>query len=154
TQSKAGLAAVQQAVHDGNPDGQIINFDGNAPDGDFRRWTALKTVQASDIFRSVFGDAAMGDRIRVLLEYQYDNGQATATESLQFIDNYFNNGDGKAHVAIPHPVNYYIWGAGGATYYGAANPTGYQSDIVFTDSGFESAAVAPGQLVVAPLDSS
>ncbi|MDB5349023.1 MAG: Fibronectin type domain protein [Planctomycetota bacterium] len=131
------IAAVQQ----GTPEGQILNFDGQRPYGDFRRWTALKTVEASDAFRSVFSDPAMGDRVRMLLEYQYDNAQNTAIEELGFIDNYFNNADGKPHVATPHPVGYYLWGAGAAAYFGAPNGLGTQSDINFTSPGFESATI-------------
>ena len=68
----------------------------SAPNGNYQRWTALRTVETSNIFRSVWGDAAMGSTIRVLLEYQYDNGQGTAQGELSFIDRYFNNGDGTA----------------------------------------------------------
>ena len=78
--SQGGWAADagRAAVLDGTPDGLIVNFDGQRENGDFRRWAALKTVQASNTFRSVWGDAAMGDRVRMLLEYQYDNVQDTA----------------------------------------------------------------------------
>jgi hypothetical protein len=150
SQAGAGYNDALNAVHNNTPEGQIINFDGARPDGDFRCWTALKTVEASNIFRSVFGDAAMGNRVRMLLEYQYDNYQDTAAESLKFIDNYFNNGDGQQHVATPHPVNYYIWGAGGALYYDATNSTGSQSTVNFSDASFETATVSPGTAAVAP----
>jgi hypothetical protein len=150
SQAGAGQQAAADAVHNNTPEGQIINFDGQRPGGDFRRWTALKIVEASNIFRSVFGDAAMGDRVRMLLEYQYDNYQDTANQALSFINNYFNNGDGKQHVATPHPVNYFLWGAGGAIYYGAVNPTGSQDTVNFADSGFETAAVTPGTSVAQP----
>src|SRR5207248_1864575 len=96
-------------------------------------------------FRSVWGDAAMGDRVRVLLEYQYDNVQDTAVEALRFLDNFFNNADGYAHVPNPHPVSYYIWGAGGASYFGATNPRGLVEDILVPDGGFEQAGVAAGR---------
>lgn len=95
----------------------------------------------------------MGDRVRPLLEYQYDNGQNTAGESLSFIDNYFNNADGKQHVTDPHPVSYYLWGAGGAIYYTSANPQGLQAAITIPDSSFKSESVAPGTAVVNPAGS-
>src|SRR5262249_40529615 len=97
--AQAGWAADDDndATLSGPPEGQIITFDGQRRAGDFRRWAALKTVETSDTFRSVWGDAAMGDRVRVLYEYQYDNEQFTATEGLRFIDRYFNNGDGTQH---------------------------------------------------------
>jgi hypothetical protein len=121
-----------------------VNYDGQRPNGDFRRWTALKTVEASNTFRSVWGDGAMGDRVRMLLEYQYDNLQDTAMEELRFIDNYFNNGDGRQHVGNPNPVSYYLWGAGGASYFGATNPRGLVNDIAVPDGSFEWAPVANG----------
>src|SRR5262249_49136790 len=123
-QSQLGANAARMAVQGNTPDGRIVNFDGQRPGGDFRRWTALRTVEASNTFRSVWGDAAMGDRVRVLLEYQYDNIQNTALDELRFIDTYFNNADGHPHVSNPQPVSYYVWGAGGASYFGASNPRG------------------------------
>jgi hypothetical protein len=154
--SQAGWAAEagKAAVLNNTPEGQIINFDGQRPSGDFRRWAALRTVEASNIFRGVWGDAAMGDRVRVLLEYQYNNQQATAVETLKFIDRYFNNGDGTEHVAEPHPVNYYIWGAGGAAYIGATNPRGLFSDIGVVGGTFETIRGNPGGMAtVAPTGS-
>ncbi|HJZ91968.1 MAG TPA: PA14 domain-containing protein [Gemmataceae bacterium] len=138
------VAAGETAVRTNTPEGRIVNFDGQRPVGDFRRWAALRTVVASNAFREVWGDAAMGDRVRVLFEYQYNNQQSTAVESLQFIDKYFNNGDGQQHVAEPHPVSYYIWGAGGAAYFGAANPRGLVNDITVPGGTFEAIRGNPG----------
>jgi hypothetical protein len=105
----------------GNPaDGPILSFDGTR-DGNvlWNRRQALRIVQTSNIFRAVFGDAAMGSRVRILDEFQYDNAgwPPTAQSQLDFIDEYFNNGDGTQHVSTPHPVNYYLWGGGGANYF-------------------------------------
>ncbi|HYT92746.1 MAG TPA: PA14 domain-containing protein, partial [Gemmataceae bacterium] len=149
-QASAGAFAAEQAAHNNTPEGQIINFDGTAPDGDFRRWAALKTVETSNTLRSIWGDAAMGNQVRVLLEYQYDNFQDTAGEAFRFLDNYFNNGDGQQHIATPHPINYYIWGAGGAVYYSSPNPDGTQTATTVPDAGFETASVAAGTATVAP----
>ncbi|HKB06490.1 MAG TPA: PA14 domain-containing protein [Gemmataceae bacterium] len=144
SQASLGMEAARSAVRNNTPEGQIINFDGRAADGDFRRWAALKTVQASNTFRRVWGDEAMGDKVRVVLEYQYDNNQDTALEALRFLDAYFNNGDGRQHVSNPQPVSYYVWGAGGATYFGASNPRGLVDDINVPDGSFEQAPVASG----------
>ncbi|HVK15113.1 MAG TPA: PA14 domain-containing protein, partial [Gemmataceae bacterium] len=149
-QAKVGSDAGKAAVQAGTPDGKIVNYDGERPDGDFRRWTAVRTVRASNTFRSVFGDAAMGETVRMLLEYQYDNHQGTAVEALQFIDNYFNNGDGKWHVADPKPVSHYLWGAGGATYFGAGNPRGLTDEIKVWDGSVENVPVAAGGSVKRP----
>jgi hypothetical protein len=102
----------------------------------------LRTVQISDIFRSIWGDANMGARVRPLYEWQYGNYNATASTPLKFVNDYFNNGDGLTHVATPHPVNYYIWGGGGASYYGAVNSYGVTDQL--TNSSFESPVVASG----------
>jgi len=144
--SQGGWAATagKAAVVNNTPEGQIINFDGLRPNGDFRRWAALRTVEASNLFRETWGDAAMGERVRVVIEYQYNNQQSTARETLQFIDRYFNNGDGNENVAEPHPVSYYIWGAGGAAYFGAANPRGLVTDIRVPSGAFEGIVGGPG----------
>src|SRR5947209_7418912 len=140
------------AVLGNTPDGQIVNFDGQCPGGDFRRWAALRTVEASQTFRTVWGDDAMGDRVRVLYEYQYDNQQLTAVEGLKFVDRYFNNGDGNPHVADPHPISYYIWGAGGAAYFGASNPLGLVSNVYVPGGGFEAGpGLARGTAVADPV---
>ena len=39
-----------------------------------------------DIFREVFGDAAIGHRIRPLIEFQYANANNTAGSSFDFLD--------------------------------------------------------------------
>ena len=148
--AQAGWAADadKDAVLSGTREGKIINFDGQRPGGDFRRWAALKSVETSDTFRSVWGDAAMGDRVRVLYEYQYDNQQFTATEGLRFVDQYFNNGDGQQHVADPHPVGYYLWGAGGASYFGSSNARGLVTNVTVPWGTFESVKIGTGGTAV------
>ena len=118
---RPNYADCTRAHAPGNPaDGTILSFDGSQ-DGNvlWNRRQALRIVQTSNIFRAVFGDAAMGSRVRILDEVQYDNRgwPATAQFQLDYIDEYFNNGDGTHHVSTPHPVNYYLWGGGGANYF-------------------------------------
>lgn len=60
---------------------------------------------------------------------------------------YFNNGDGIAHVATPRPVNYFFWGGGSASYYGAVN--GYGTTDQLTNSSFET-PVRPAGYSAAP----
>ena len=77
----------------------------------------------SNIFREVFGDAAMpapgkrDPRVRPLLMYQYDNANGTAEDALFFIDNYFNKTDPASTFAgTPRPPAWYLFGGGAATY--------------------------------------
>jgi len=129
------------AVARDTADGRIVNFDQAAQrdhGGDlWLRWHALRTKQLADVFRRVFGEDAMGTRIRILYEYQYDNLQDSASDGLSFLDRYFNNADGESHVPDPHPVGHTLWGAGAAVYYGSGNPTGKQTAVVVPDGGFE-----------------
>ena len=125
---------------------KIIDYDGQAGDPSgmkaIRRWHALRTVHVSNAFRRAWGDEPMGSKVRPLLEYQYDNYQDTALSSLDFIDGYYNNRSSE-NVADPHPVSYFLWGAGGAAYYGLENRTGQQTHTLFTDADFEETSVEP-----------
>jgi hypothetical protein len=105
----------------------------------------MRMMQASDIFRSVFGDGAMMSRIRPLYEWQYANANNTARLALSFADRYFNNGDGGNHVPNPQPIQHWLWGGGGATYYGAVNGNGLTT--LLTDPSFATPVLGqPGYL--------
>jgi hypothetical protein len=136
------MALMKQEKEARTEDGRIFDYNGK---GNYRSWHALRTARASDIFRGVFGDAAMGDTVRFIIEYQYVDAQRTASESFRFLDNWFNNGDGQ-HVSVPHPVNYYIWGAGGAAYYGRGNASGEREDLVIPDGSFEEIPIPDGAI--------
>ncbi|MFM1768200.1 MAG: hypothetical protein RJA22_729 [Verrucomicrobiota bacterium] len=150
----ANINAITAADADANnADFQVINFDGlstarEAGGGyvSMNTWRyrkiMLRLIQMSDIFRSVFGDDAMMTRVRPLYEWQYANDNDTARLALTFADRYFNNGDGRPHVPNPRPVRHWLWGGGGATYYGAANGNGL-TDLVPNPS-FASPGLAPG----------
>ncbi|NLF38069.1 hypothetical protein GX586_01400, partial [bacterium] len=133
------------------PDGVMISYDGYKGKGIYlvRRWLAVRTVRASDAFRAVFGDAAMHRRIRPLLEYQYDNAQETARRTFQIMEEYFNNGAGN-FVTNPRPAHYYLYGSGGATYYGVGNNWGTQTNIVFPDPSFSVPRIADGAAQAGP----
>ena len=147
------VTAMLEAYTNNTPDWQIVDYDNcyNPATGagnQFQaamRWHILRAARCSDIFRGVFGSAAMGARVRVIYEYQYDNLNGTASDALPFLDNYFNNADGATHMATPYPVSHYLWGAGGAVYYGSGDENGIQTNLVFADSGFETPALASGQ---------
>lgn len=111
-----------------NYDNQPLTKDANGYFNSLGTWRhrkiALRIKQISDIFRTVFGDAAMMTRIRPVLEWQYANTNGTAERTLGFLDDYFNNANGQTYVAEPHPVNHFLYGGGGASYYGAKNGNG------------------------------
>jgi hypothetical protein len=140
SQSQDNMRQAREAVAAGTPDGLIVNYDRSvgADHGNdlWLRWHALQTKHLADIFGDVFGPAALGRRVRVLYEYQYDDFQGTASEGLTFLQRYFDNLDG-AHVRDPKPVAAYLWGAGAATYYGSGNPQGKQQAVTIPDRGFE-----------------
>ncbi|MGC9452631.1 MAG: PA14 domain-containing protein [Oceanipulchritudo sp.] len=131
----------------------ILNYDNlsTAKDGNgnyvslgtwrFRK-VMLRTIQISDIFRGIFGHDAMHARIRPMYEWQYANTNDTAGKGLKFAEEYFNNADGQSHVATPYPVNHYLWGGGGATYYGSSN--GWAVTDILADPGFEAPALPIG----------
>lgn len=78
------------------------------------RYWARRIMQISDIFREVFGDAAMLTRIRPLFETQAA-WQHWMYTGVLFLDRYYNNADGN-HVPTPRPLRDYLWGAGGSAY--------------------------------------
>ena len=78
----------------------------------------------------------MIDTARPLMFWQYNNGNNTAFFELKFLDDYFNNGGGN-FVATPRPVNYYLWGAGGASYYGSSNSQGRLDADPITNASFD-----------------
>jgi hypothetical protein len=117
-----------------NADFQIINFDnlstaqsnGNYVSMNTWRYREimLRLYQISNIFESVWGSSEILTNIRPLYEWQYDNQNDTASIALTFADDYFDNGDGIEHVTDPEPVNDWLWGGGGASYYTASNSEG------------------------------
>jgi hypothetical protein len=108
------VALAQAAVAAGN---SPLNYDG-ATDPVLlgQRRAAERTKEISDLFRAVWGDTGMMTRIRPVLEWEYGNSQGSAENPLNFLEAYWDNADGVAHVASPEPVSHYIWGAGAAWY--------------------------------------
>jgi hypothetical protein len=117
-QSTANASLAAAAVAAG---GSPLNYDGST---DSTVWTKRRvvdrTVQISGLFRTVWGDAAMMTKIRPVFEWQYANSNQTAAIGLSYLEDYYDNADGIAHVAAPHPANYYLYG-GGAGWYQTPN---------------------------------
>ena len=120
--TNASLAAAAVAAG-----GSPLNYDGST---DATVWSKRRvvdrTVRISSLFRSVWGDTAMMNKIRPVFEWQYANSNNTAAIGLGYLENYYDNADGVAHVQAPHPANYYLWG-GGAGWYQSPNSPGATS---------------------------
>jgi hypothetical protein len=115
----------QQAAID-----ELVSTSGNSPlnwDGIWDRTTnfsynmgwrraAKRSVELSNIFRSVFGDAAMGTRVRPVMMSQLGTAGATLFDETKMMLDYYNNMGGN-FVTTPHPPSYYLYGAGGSGYY-------------------------------------
>ncbi len=101
-----------------NAGGSILNYD-NVNDSSGwtyqKRLVAKRIVDTSNIFRSVFGDSAMMTIIRPVLESQAACLSCWFQESISFIDNYY--GAPNPGNATARPVNYFLYGGGGASYY-------------------------------------
>ena len=90
-------------------------------------WVGLRDVQISNAFKTVFGEsnvvaAANNSRIRPV--YQWQTG-GNGTGGLGFIAGTFG---------AVHPVDYYLYGGGGALY--VQNTVGGFSDVGFANPGF------------------
>lgn len=106
-----------------------LNFDGDANDWYWAwRRAAKRSVDISLIFRQTFGDAAMMTRVRPVLMTQLGYADGMLFQSLNLMQNYYNN---PAKVSTPRPPNYYLYGIGGSGYY---NPKETSSpDATFAD---------------------
>jgi hypothetical protein len=92
-------------------------------------WIGLRLVQIATAFKKAFGETNLNavdasSRIRPLFEWQYGGMWAGA---LDFIDTVY---------AGSHPVNYYLYGGGGAWY--ADSVVGGFTDVTFQDGYFAS----------------
>ena len=100
----------------------------------YQRAIAERLKEISDLFRGVWGDAAMLNRIRPVLEFEYGDAGHYGQVGLNFLETYYDNADGGGHVAAPVPVNTYLWGAGGA-WYATVNNDGASSITAMYQSG-------------------
>jgi hypothetical protein len=102
-----------QAVAYGAP----LNYDGMTDAFTLCfRYKAMRTVRISEIFRSVFGDAAMMTHIRPVLEWQQGYNDLTS-RTLDFIDKWYTKRDSRSTASAAHPVNYYVYGGSGSAYW-------------------------------------
>ncbi|MEA2757131.1 MAG: trimeric autotransporter adhesin [Aliidongia sp.] len=113
-QYNGNIALAQAEVTAGN---SPLAYDGST-DGLVwgRRRVVERTVQLSDLFRGVWGDGGMMTRIRPVFEWQYGDTNMTTAIGLGFLEAWYDNADGHAHVPVPHPAQYYLWGGGAGWY--------------------------------------
>jgi hypothetical protein len=122
-------------------------FNGTAAVGSWNwkfcdRQTTKRSVEISNIFRTVFGDAAMGTRIRPVLMSQLGNAGGTLFNETQMMLDYYDNMAVNSSVTLPtaHAPNYYFYGAGGSSYY--SPPTTVSTlDAFFADPGMTPAGM-------------
>lgn len=142
---------ARREVATGTPNGAILNFDGtNSTGSDFYRWHALRSLQMSDLFRSVWGDANMGERVRFLFEGSFDTAGGWMKLALEFLDRYFNNGDGARHVSNPRPVKHFFWGSGSRDHYRGGVLFGSSPSTVVPNGDFESPTLPAGTSIERP----
>src|ERR1022692_2099838 len=103
------------AISEVNGGGSPLNFDGDTSDWNWAaRRTAKRTVEISNIFRNVFGNAAMMVRVRPVLESQEGYVAFWLLQQTHMLEDYYNNPN---RVATPHPPGYFIYGGGGSAYF-------------------------------------
>ncbi len=132
----AGTENHTEAVAEVGAGGSPLNFDGDANDWNWAwRRPAEKTVQISTIFRSVWGDAAMMNTVRPVLESQLTYPNGPLLQEMHLMVDYYDN---PAKVSSPHPPNYYIYGLGGSAYYGPTDLSSVNSIFSTMATGFVS----------------
>ncbi|NLF38054.1 hypothetical protein GX586_01325 [bacterium] len=101
-----------------NEFGTNLDYD-NSGKYRWQRRIARTICEISLIFRGVFGDEAMMTRIRPLYLWQSaktgGNGNTTGSLGLMFIEDWY--GAVRPGNPVARPVDYFIFGGGGATYY-------------------------------------
>lgn len=133
-QAHTNHTAAQAEVGAGN---SPINFDGDTNDWNWAcRRTAKRTVEISNIFRSVWGDAAMMTQIRPVLMSQLTYADGPLLQGMIMMMNYYAN---PSRVATPQLPNYYVYGLGGSAYYGPSNTSSVNNIFSTMGAGFESA---------------
>jgi hypothetical protein len=123
-QAATNHASAQAEVAAG---GSPLNFDGDTNDWNWAaRRTAKRTVEIGNLFRGVFGNAAMMTRIRPVLESQEGYTSFWLMQQVHMLEDYYNN---PAQVSDPHPPSYYVYGGGGSAYY---NPDDSSPSLTLT----------------------
>jgi len=120
--------------------GAPLNFDGET-DGTtlMFRYKAMRSVQISTIFRTIFGNENMMTTIRPVICWQGAYNDLT-DRTLTFIDRYYAKNDPRSNWSDPHPVNYYFYGGGGSAYWYSDGETKLTTDNIWTNGGWNATA--------------
>jgi len=109
------------------------------------RQATKRTVEISNTFRGVFGDAAMMTRVRPVMMTQLTSGGMIFDETKMLLD-YYNHMAGTFTTTPTQPAarppSYYIYASGGSGYYDPKDPNVATADALFLDPGM----LPPGYL--------
>jgi hypothetical protein len=108
------------------------------------RWAAWRTVGISNIFRSVFGDAAMMTRVRPMLMGQLGGNWDNPTE-LPFLEGFYSTYRPSTDPypnTNPLPVSHYVYASGGSGY-NAVNSWVPDPDAFFAAGNYPDSGFAP-----------
>jgi hypothetical protein len=112
-QTERNLAAADAELQAGDP--HHLAWDGNRERYNMAwRRIAWQAVRVSNLFRAVFGDAAMMTRVRPVLATQGSN-EWIWLQGLRYVEGVW--GPGNAFGNPPRPVNQLLYGLAGATYF-------------------------------------
>lgn len=135
----------QEAIAEVAAGNSPLNYD--AVDNEYYwAWRRIgqKTVEMSNLFRQVFGDAAMMTRVRPVLMSQLGNTQVLV-QGLALIDEFYSHTSTWA--PTPHPLNYYIYGMGASGYYSPSNnDTGMTINNIWNYNFFTPTGWSPIQI--------
>jgi len=109
------------------------------------RYTAYRSVQVSQLFRAVFGDAAINTRIRVALMGQI-GGNYFNPRQLPWLDAFYNRvRDASDPFPNPNPVPVYhhLYAAGGSAYYGVNSWASADPDDFFAPANYPESDWSP-----------
>ena len=147
----------------GKTTGYPLDFDGESDEITLMfRYKAMRSVEMSEIFRSVFGGEAMMSRVRPVICWQ-QGYEDLINRTLSFIDGYYGGKDSRSDYAKPRdvetqtiemgggvatitkswsygverPVNYFFYGGGGTGYWYSDGKTTLSEDTIWDNAGWD-----------------
>lgn len=122
------------------PANSPIRFDNETDETTLSlRFKAMRSVQISDMFRTVFGNADMITKVRPVMAWQLAYSDLT-NRTLSFIDRYYGKKDSRSNYATPHPVNYYFYGGGASFYWYSDETKTLTTNSIWNSGGWNATA--------------